>query len=81
MAKHALKILRYEHHKIFKYVWPFYNIMHERVKFPIGATCLILLKSSSKVIYVPKCGMIVYVHVRWSISLRYTFSFFSNKTF
>ena len=33
MVKHTLKILRCEHRKIFKkYVWPFYNIMHERVK-------------------------------------------------
>ena len=31
MAKHALKILRCSHRKIFN-VWPFYNIMHERVK-------------------------------------------------
>ena len=29
MAKHTLKILRWSHCKIFKYVWPF---MHERVK-------------------------------------------------
>ena len=63
MAKHTLKILRYKHHKIFKI------FMHERVKFPIDVTCLILLKSSSKVTYVPKCGMIVYLHVRWTISL------------
>ena len=27
MVKHTLKILRF-----LKYVWPFYNIMHERVK-------------------------------------------------
>ena len=32
MAKHTLKILLCEHRKIFKYVWPFYNIMHEWVK-------------------------------------------------
>ena len=32
MAKHTLKMLRSEHRKIFKYVWPFYN-MHERVKY------------------------------------------------
>ena len=33
MAKHTLKILRYEHRKIFKVcIWPFYNIMHERIK-------------------------------------------------
>ena len=30
MAKHTIKILRCEHRKIFKYVWSFYNIMHER---------------------------------------------------
>ena len=30
MAKHTLKILRCEQHKI-KYVWPIYNIMHERI--------------------------------------------------
>ena len=33
MAKHTLKILRCEQRKIFKVVWPFYNIMHERVKY------------------------------------------------
>ena len=32
MAKHTLKILRCEHRNILKYVWPFYNITHERVK-------------------------------------------------
>ena len=30
MAKHTSKILRCEQRKIFK-VWPFFNIMHERV--------------------------------------------------
>ena len=34
MTKHTLKILRCSHRKVFKYVWPFYNIMHERVKRP-----------------------------------------------
>ena len=32
MAKHALKVLRYSHRKIFKYVWSFFHIMYERVK-------------------------------------------------
>ena len=32
MAKHTLKILRFEPRKILKNVWPFYNIMHERAK-------------------------------------------------
>ena len=32
MAKHTLKILRCEHRRIFKLCWPFYTIMHERVK-------------------------------------------------
>ena len=32
MAKHTLKILRCSHLRFLKYVWPFYNIMHERVK-------------------------------------------------
>ena len=27
VAKHILKILRCEHRKILKYVWPFFNIM------------------------------------------------------
>ena len=34
MTRHTLKILRCSHRKVFKYVWPFYNIMHERVKRP-----------------------------------------------
>ena len=34
MAKHTLKILRCEHRKILKYIWPFYNIMHKRVNSP-----------------------------------------------
>ena len=34
MAKHTLKILRCEHRKILKYIWPFYNITHERVNSP-----------------------------------------------
>ena len=34
MAKHTLKILRCSHRKVcLKYVWPFCNIMHERVKY------------------------------------------------
>ena len=32
MAKHTLKILRCEHHKIFKVCLAIYNIMYERVK-------------------------------------------------
>ena len=32
MAKHTLKILRCEHRKIFDVYWPFYNIMHEKIK-------------------------------------------------
>ena len=32
MAKHTLKILRCETPQDLKYVWPFYNIMYERVK-------------------------------------------------
>ena len=32
MAKHTLKILRLNTTRFLKYVWPFYNIMHERVK-------------------------------------------------
>ena len=31
MAKHTLKILRCEHRKILKYVWPFFNIMSVRI--------------------------------------------------
>ena len=32
MAKDTLKILRFENRKIFRvYVWPFFNIMNERV--------------------------------------------------
>ena len=30
MVKHTLKILRCKRRKIFKYVWPFLNIVHER---------------------------------------------------
>ena len=29
-TKHTFKILRCEHHKILKCVWPFFNIMYER---------------------------------------------------
>ena len=36
MAKHTIKILRCEHRKILKYVWPFYNIMYEKVNCIIG---------------------------------------------
>ena len=32
MAKHTLKVLRCLKCKFLKYVWPFFNIMHERVK-------------------------------------------------
>ena len=32
MIKHSLKILQCSHRKIFKYVWPFLHILHERVK-------------------------------------------------
>ena len=32
MIKHTLKILQCSHRKIFKHVWPFLNIIHERVK-------------------------------------------------
>ena len=32
MARHTLKILRCLHHKFSKYILPFYNIVHERVK-------------------------------------------------
>ena len=43
IGKHTLKILRC----FLKYVWPFFNIMHERVKDPyieceIGAVSVIL---------------------------------------
>ena len=31
MAKHTLKIMRCEQGKIFKDVWPFFKIMHERI--------------------------------------------------
>ena len=31
MAKQTIKILWCEHHKICKYVWPFFNIVNERV--------------------------------------------------
>ena len=34
MTKHTFKNLCYSHHKIFKYVRPFFNIIHERVKYP-----------------------------------------------
>ena len=34
MVKHTLKILWCPIAKFLKYVWPFYNIMHERVKMP-----------------------------------------------
>ena len=44
MAKHALKILRYEHCKIFKVCLAIYNIMHERVKY----TTLLIKKSITK---------------------------------
>ena len=36
MAKHTLKILRCSE-RFLKYVWPFYNIMHERVKSGLNA--------------------------------------------
>ena len=39
MDKYTLKILRCSHRKILKYFWPFYNIMHERVKWRV---CLLL---------------------------------------
>ena len=32
MAKHTLKILKWTHHKIFKYAWQFFNIIRETVK-------------------------------------------------
>ena len=32
MAKHTLKSCGVHTAKFLKYVWPFYNIMHERVK-------------------------------------------------
>ena len=31
MATHTLKTLRFSHRKIFKYVWPFFIIMYQRV--------------------------------------------------
>ena len=37
MVKHTLKILRCSHTARFlKYVWPFYNIMHERVNLMVS---------------------------------------------
>ena len=45
MAKHTLKILRCEHGKIFKDVWPFYNIMDERVKEQESSKLIIILTS------------------------------------
>ena len=32
MGKHTFKILRCEHRKVLKYVWPFFKIMKEGVK-------------------------------------------------
>ena len=31
IARHTLEVLHCSHRKILKYVWPFSNIMHERV--------------------------------------------------
>ena len=46
MAKHTLKILWCSIARFLKYAWPFYNIMHERVK-NIFLKKLRLLKHSS----------------------------------
>ena len=35
MAKHTLKSCGVNTARFLKYVWPFYNIMHERVKYLI----------------------------------------------
>ena len=42
MAKNTLKLLRCEHQVKVTYVWPFYNIIHERV-------------NDAKAPYTPKC--------------------------
>ena len=39
-----LRILRYEHSKFLKYIWPFFNIIHEWVK---GNT-KIIIKTTAK---------------------------------
>ena len=45
MAKHTLKISRCSTARFLKYVWPFYNIMHERVKrkLDLKTTYLIII--------------------------------------
>ena len=39
MARHTLKNLRCEHLKSLKYIWPFFDIMHERVKLFFDRHC------------------------------------------
>ena len=42
MAKHTLKICGVNTTRFLKYVWPFYNIMHERVNSAFRAALIIL---------------------------------------